>query len=179
MYPELEDFFTGRLGVRKANITMLIEEVKKMAKENAPNIEDIRTRLLSIGKLVLKIGINEPRAKALTSLAKAKFLPQSTPSGAKILVGKDDEFVINDHQRYGEAFRECFVLLDFSVEEVHVLDTLFRHIDLGQRYLSQTVKEVSTVGSDAIQSEVLTKDFRNRAYALYWQVKYPLNGIPR
>ena len=168
IYPDLEDFFTKRLRVKRASPTMLIEEVKKMAKEDPPNFDDIRTRLLSIGRLVLRNGVNEPIVKALTGLATVKFLPQSISGDTKVLVGKQEEFFINDHQRYSRAFADRFVLLDFSIEEVHVLDTILRHIGLGKRYLTHAVKEISTVGSDAVLSEELTQDFRIRAYALYW-----------
>ncbi|KAF1971993.1 hypothetical protein BU23DRAFT_469303 [Bimuria novae-zelandiae CBS 107.79] len=177
VYPNLENFFVKRLGVEKANPAMLIEEIKKLAKGSSPQIENIRQRLLGISRLLLKSGINDAVAKALTGLAKVKFLPQITRDGGKVLVGKDDDFVINDHQRFGDAFESQYILLDFSVEEVHVLNTVFDYMGFGVRYLSRAVKEASAVGEDAVEDESLTSAFRSRAYALYCHELWELDDI--
>ena len=168
VYPDLEVFFVERLRMKKADPAMLIAEIKSMAKHGLPEIDNIRRRLINVGNLVTKSGIDETVAKALQGLSKINFLPKRTSSGIKTLVGKDDDFAINDLQRFGDAFEAQHVLLDFSVEEVHVLNTIFHHLDLEERYLSQAAQEVSAVGNDAVEDHALTEDFRCRAYALYW-----------
>lgn len=147
---------------------MLIKEVSKMAKEHPPQIDTIQQRLVGIGTLTSQSGIGDNVSNALKDLANIKFLPKVKADGSKILVGKDDDFTINDHQRFGDAFKSQFVLLDFSIEEVHILNTLFGYLGLSDKYLSHVVAEVSTVSEDAGEDQGLTRAFRYKAHALYW-----------
>jgi hypothetical protein len=166
-YPDLMNFFVKQLGVQDANPVILIEEIKKMAEGHSPQVDIIQRRLVDIGRL-FKSGISSISSKALDSLGQVKFLPKILENGCKTLVGKDDDFAINDHPRFADAFKGQYILIDFSVEEVHVLSQLFGHWGLNDRYLSQAVRKESTVGDDAIEHEVFTNAFRSKAYALYW-----------
>ncbi|KAJ4360929.1 uncharacterized protein N0V89_001498 [Didymosphaeria variabile] len=167
VYPELEDFFVKRLHVERANPSMLVDEIKKMSTKRSPQVEIIRQRLIDVGRLIVKSGIDDTLSKSLASLAKVKFLPKAVDNGSKTLVGKDDDFAINDHQRFGDAFKIQNVLLEFSVEEVHILSTMFGYMGLSDKYLSQRVSEESAVGEGAIEHQSLSRAFKSKAYALY------------
>ncbi|KAF2449759.1 hypothetical protein P171DRAFT_405262 [Karstenula rhodostoma CBS 690.94] len=167
IYPDLEDFFVKQLGVDKANPSMLIEEINKMAKKDSPNVDIIGKRLIDVGRLVLKSGFDLTLSKAIARLAEVKFLPKPAENGCKTLVGKSDDFCIDDHRRFATAFKHCGILLDFSAEEVHVLSTLFEHLGLSDKYLSRAVREESAVGEEIIEHEASAKAFRSKAYALY------------
>jgi hypothetical protein len=60
IYSDLEDFFTKRMKIKKVRPTLLINEVKQMAEQNEPRIDDIRLRLIDI-------------EEALNSLKKSLF----------------------------------------------------------------------------------------------------------
>jgi hypothetical protein len=51
---------------------------------------------------------------------------------------------------------------------VQILHAVFQHMELTHRYLSATVKEVSTIGDTLLEDEQLSQQLRARAYALYW-----------
>lgn len=168
LYPDLKGLFVDRLGVKSANPAMLIDEIKKIAAKHSPKVDGIRQRLIGVGTLILKQGVDKDITTALDELAKIKFLPQKRQDGSKILVGKDDVFFLNDHQRFGEAFKNQSVLLDFDSEEVHVLSAMLKYMAFDERYLSQAVEETSSVGEGAVKDKSLTHDLASRAYALYW-----------
>ncbi|KAH9866598.1 hypothetical protein J1614_008290 [Plenodomus biglobosus] len=167
MYPNLEKLFVRRLGVKKASPSMLINEVKRMAEESEPRVEDIRARLVEIGTMLTKIPINDSVSRALANLQTVAFLPKKQSGNPSMLVGVEAEFVISDHARYGEAFAVADVLLDFQIHEAQIMHTMFRHLKLTHRYLSTEVKEVSVVGDGATEDEELSKQLRSKAYGLY------------
>lgn len=170
IYGDLEDFFVRRLRVKKASPSMLINEVKRMAGESPPRIKDIRTRLIEIGMMLAKGTVDDSITRALASLKEVKFLPKQLSRGTAELVGVIDDFAISDHQRYRDALSGHDILLDFQVDEVQILHSMFRYLGVTHRYLSTTVEEVSTVGDDSNEDEPLSRQLQTKAYALYWYV---------
>jgi hypothetical protein len=170
IYNGLEGFFVQRLRVKKASPSMLINEIKRMAEAEIPRISDIRTRLVEIGMMLANIAIDNSILKALESLKATKFLPKKASGGTTVLVGVSEDFAIPDHQRYSNALAGHNVLLDLQVHEVQTLHIVFMHLGLTDRYLSSTVKEVSTVGVDFSDDEPLSLQLQAKAYALYWYV---------
>jgi hypothetical protein len=169
-YPTLRSFFVTQLKVKNANPAMLISELSRMASDSRPCIADVRQRLIDVGKILAKSSIDESVSDALEALCRVKFLPKKVADGGIALVGVDDDFAILDHQRFGTKFADKYILLDFALDEVQILDTLFRCMRLRHRYLSVAVNEVSVVGEDALQNERLEQAFQTKAYALYWYV---------
>lgn len=167
-YPDLEDFFVRRLRVKKADPSMLIDEVRRMVVRAKPNIADIRMRLIEIGMMMTKSSVDLSMHASLDALQEIAFLPKSLADGTSVLVSTTDDFAISDHQRYGDALGGYGVLLDFRVEEVQILHSLFVYLDLADRYLSVIVEEVSTVGADSVTNDELSEQLRAKAYALYW-----------
>jgi hypothetical protein len=168
IYGELESFFVRRLGVRKASPGMLIKEVRRMAEERQPRIAEIRTRLVDIGMMLTKTPFDDSIAQALASLKEVKFMPKRASAGASTLVAVTDDFAIADHERYRAAFAEHNVLLDFQLDEVSMLHTMFQRLGISHRYLSNVVEEVSTVGEDSHVDKILSQQLVAKAYALYW-----------
>lgn len=172
-YPSLKPFFVNRLKVKNATPAMLIKELCTLAKDaqsQPQKIPDIRERLIHIGDILAKSKINEPIMSALEKLRETKFLPRRTTDGELQLLSVADEFAILDHERYGIAFAEKSILLDFELHEVQILDTVFQHMRLTPRYLSVAVNELSTVGEDPMESVDLTHSLQQKAYWFYWYV---------
>ncbi|KAF1842835.1 uncharacterized protein K460DRAFT_367777 [Cucurbitaria berberidis CBS 394.84] len=167
IYPELEDFFVRHLRIKKASPGMLIDEVKRMANEAHPRISEIHRRLVEIGMLLAKTGVESSVARALDALKEVEFLPKKLADGTLILVDVEDDFAISDHPRYGNALSGHGVLLDFRVDEVQILHAVFQHLGLQSRYLSVMVQEVSRVGVDSSENESLSTELQSKAYALY------------
>jgi len=161
---------------------MLINELSRMASDSEPRIADMRQRLIDVGRMVAKSSIDEKLLNALDKLRMVKFLPKKAVDGGIALVGVDDDFAIMDHGRFGAAFADQHILLDFALEEVQILDTVFRHMGITHRYLSTAINEVSSVADDAVQNEALEQALQTKAYALYWYVgsivlEYPFKGF--
>ncbi|KAF2680362.1 hypothetical protein K458DRAFT_94472 [Lentithecium fluviatile CBS 122367] len=167
VYPTLNTFFVNHLKVKNANPTMLIKELSRMATDGEPQVSEIRQRLIDVGGMIARGSIDGSLSDALEKLGEVKFLPKKTSDGELKLVGVDEDFAILDHERFGRAFAEHCILLDFALHEVQILDTIFQHMRLSYRYLSAAVKEVSTVGDAAVQNEDLEGKLQAKAYALY------------
>jgi hypothetical protein len=170
IYAEMESLFVRRLKVKRATLSMLIAEVKIMAEARQPHVENIKRRLIEIGKMLARSPMDGSVSKALSNLKEVKFLPKMSDDGTSVLVGAEEDFAIPDHQRYGDAFASSNALLDFRVYEIQSLHSVFEHMGLTHRYLSSLVKEVSEVGENCIENAVLSQQLQGRAYALYWYV---------
>jgi hypothetical protein len=168
IYPTLEDLFTKHLMVKNITPRMLVNEIVRMATLKKPKIRSIKERLIGVGLMFAKAGISEEDESALEALSKVKFLPKKVADGTSVLVAITDEFAIPDHQRYYDALEAHNVLLDFDVADVQILHVLFETLGLEDRYLSMAVKEISTTGIDCIQDSTLSRQLREKAYALYW-----------
>jgi hypothetical protein len=168
IYPDLENFFTKKMKIKKVTSKMLISEVKRMAEQKEPQIEDIRLRLLETGMMLAKNSLEPDVERALNTLKEVKFLPKRLADGESILVGMKDDFAILDHARYGKALANYGVLLDFDVDETQILDVMFQYLGLTSRYLSLAVVEQSSVGDEVHQNQALSHELQMRAYALYW-----------
>ncbi|ORY18241.1 hypothetical protein BCR34DRAFT_596464 [Clohesyomyces aquaticus] len=167
LYPDLEEFFTKRLKIKKVNLVMMIGEIKRMAEHPEPRIEEIRLRLIETGRIFAKSVVDSNVARALQNLEEVKFLPKRVTNNALILVGVRDEFTILDHPRYGKALASHGVMLHFTIEETQILHVLFRHLLLTRRYLSVAVAEESSVEGEVALDDELSRQFRDKAYALY------------
>jgi len=168
IYPTLENFFVKCLKLKKPDPSILINEVRRIASGDEPNVPEIKERLVGIGMLLTRGAIDDRIAHALDALRDVNFLPMLADDGMPLLLGVKDNFAITDHQRYAEAFGESRVLLDFAKEEVAIMHVMFRHLGLEHRYLSATVREVSMVGEESIADEGLSQQMQAKAYALYW-----------
>jgi hypothetical protein len=168
LYSDLEQFFVKQLRVKTASASMLVIQLTRLAKEQQPRIERMRKILIEIGTMIARGGVDDKLLKTLEDLQKVKFLPIKVRGNMPALVSIDDDFAIPDHPRFGGAFQGHSVILDLSPDESHILDSLFRHLGLVDRYLSIAVKEISVVGEGALESRALSQELRAKAYALYW-----------
>jgi hypothetical protein len=168
LYSDLEGFFVKKLGVKTASASLLVTQLTRLAKEQHPQVEKMRQMLVKIGMMIAKSRVDDKLSKALEGLQKVKFLPIKVHGDVSALKGIDDDFAILDHARFGSAFEGHSILLDFSLEESQILDSLFRHLGLVNRYLSGAVKETSVVGEGALEDQALSQELRAKAYGLYW-----------
>ncbi len=139
-----------------------------MVAKKSPDCTDVKKRLIDVGMMLAETELDEETIVALDKLGGNNFLPKKLTGGDTILLCIDDTYAIWDHARYGSAFAKHDILLDFSVEEVQIMNVMFEYMDVGRHYLSSLVVEESTVEGDAEEDEDLTQQLQARAYALYW-----------
>jgi hypothetical protein len=170
-YPHLEEFFVGKLGIKKVTPGMLIGEINKMVNKKTPKYDEVRKRLIEVGMVLAKSDLDKEAKHALQSLSKAKFLPQRHANGSEALLGISAKYVIADHPRYHSAFSEDGIIdifLDFTVEEVQIMNVMFEHLDIQKYYLSSLVVEKSNIEGDVEEDSSLSERLQDKAYALYW-----------
>ena len=168
LYPDLERFFVKELHVKTASVSMLVRELTSLAKKQHPPVGKMRQMLIDIGTTVARNGVDDKLSKALEGLKKVQFLSIKALSNTSAFAGIDDDFVIPDHARFETAFQGHLPVLDLSLDESQILDSLFRHLGLVDRYLSSAVKEASVVNEAALEDRALSQRLRARAYALFW-----------
>ena len=168
LYPELQSFFTYRLGIEVASASIMIQKLTEMCKADSTPVAKVKELLSGIGRMFTYRDYNDSAIKALNELRGTNFLPVKLATGETELQCAGDKFAILGHARYGEAFKAKVPLLDFSLEESKSLHSLLERLGMSGRYLSVMVKEESRVGTDAIENAVMSKVFRDKAYALFW-----------
>jgi hypothetical protein len=157
-----------RLKVKKVTPGMLVDEIAKMVNKKTPNYDRIRKRLIDVGMVLAKTELDEATQNALDALLEIEFLPKRSANGNTTLLAAYDHYAIADHTRYASAFAEQNILLDFSVEEVQIMNVMFEHIGVKERYLSSLVVEESTVEDGAEEDDDLSHQLQAKSYALYW-----------
>ncbi|KAI4683813.1 uncharacterized protein J4E84_006652 [Alternaria hordeiaustralica] len=167
IYPQLETFFVKHLKVKKVTPTMVIKEISKMVRNKSPDYDNIRKRLVDVSRMLTTTKLDKATKDALSDLAASKFLPKRLANGGTVLLSRHDAYAIRDHTRYGSAFEEHDILLDFSVEEVQIMNVMFTHTGIKRYYLSSLVVEKSTVEEDSEEDDALTQQLQVKAYALY------------
>lgn len=166
VYPRLKKFFVDKMKVRTMNINILLQELERTAQKDSPDIDEVKRIILTVGQLLAsdpKVKVNEHQLRTLEETA---FLPVCGPNGLT-LFSVDQEFAINDHQRYGQLFKNQAMILDFGHEEMTSLYPLFELLELEDRFLSGLVKSKTTVDKSTAH-QGLEHYIRDRAYALSW-----------
>ena len=168
-YGGLESFFIDRLRVQAADTAMVIDELaKRMAAAELPATEDVKKIMKEISRMMRTEAPSDNLRRHLQRLKKVKFLPIRKNLGRVDFEDASADFVIVDHERYGEAYRPVAACLDFSLDEVQVLFPLISALRLNGRYLSQKVKERSEIVGKPTKNHDLTTELQSRAYSLYW-----------
>ena len=147
---------------------MLVTELTKLAKEQSPPVQTMREMLIDIGRMIAQNKVDDDLPQALDLLKRFKFLPIKSRDNTLALKSIDDDFAILDHARFGNALQAHSIVLDFSLEESQILDSLFQKLGLVDRYLSTAVREMSVVGDERLENQVLGQELRAKAYALFW-----------
>lgn len=168
IYPDLEDFFTKKLRVKKVSPVALIREIRKTAEQRHPKIEAFRSLLINTGRIIATGKIDADARKALEDLHQVKFLPKRLRDDSVVLVDTSEDFAVPDHVRYGKAFADHEILLDFDIHETQILHAMLHSLGLEQRYLSLGVTEQSSVVNEGSPNKIMSRILRNRAYGLYW-----------
>ncbi|KAK4695759.1 hypothetical protein P7C71_g2041, partial [Lecanoromycetidae sp. Uapishka_2] len=159
-YAALKFFFLHVLEVEEPNVSMLVEELKRLATSN----ED--SSITTIRALIDDIDCLGPDEDDLEDLTSCNFLPVRGTDGLVRLKNTTDVFAVVDRVEYEAAFKGRVAILDYSIEEAHRIRGFLTAVDLAGRRMSLLVEEVSTTDT-SIKANHLTRKIRDQAYALF------------
>lgn len=160
-YGALTSFFINRLKVPKMTIGMLYDKLKSPSL--SATVDEIKGDLLEFNAL---LGTSKKEFDP-EPMRKNTIFPVKHPDGEVTLASATDSFSINDRSNLAEHFIGKAPFLDFEMETVHRLRPLVEWAGLQERYLSRSVKEISTADKESTQ--LLTQRDRAvnaRAHAL-------------
>lgn len=159
-FPHLEDFFTRKLGVQKADKTTYVRELESLC-----NI-DPNPPISRVKQLLLEINSWQPNKNDLARLKPLNILPVKESEGKLKLKNVKDAFVLFDRKDHAEIFEGKVAYLDFSMEAQRHLRPLISALGLNTRYTSVLVKQDSRA-QHAVPEPTLSRNLRLRAYAIF------------
>ncbi|KAK1657077.1 hypothetical protein BDP55DRAFT_721711 [Colletotrichum godetiae] len=146
IYEDLEDFFVETLGVQRLTLAIACDELLNKANEQPTvTVAEIKETIWLVNTL-LHSATSYPDPEQLPDSA---IFPVEHPTGQVSLDTSRTEFVIRDRKPLAEMFASKVRVLNFSLDEFHRFGNLFSWLGLDSRYLSSSVKEISTVASDS------------------------------
>ena len=167
VYPRLKAFFVDRLGVETVRVELLVDQILRFSKRDIPDIGSIKENMRVLSMML----VTEDNLVGLTSsprwkrLQEARFFPVRNVDGEVQLASISDEFFVMDNKRFEDAFQGRLKMLDFSVEDLMTMDTIFRALSITSRYISGQV-QTETIVEQSTPHDSLTQDLQRRSYAL-------------
>ncbi|KAB8254531.1 hypothetical protein BDV32DRAFT_132200 [Aspergillus pseudonomiae] len=160
-YEDLKDFFIDTLGVNTLTLEMVYDELLETGSEST--IDETKSKIWSLNALLQTEG---DYANPDPLLERVVF-PVIYPDGTKGLTSAATEFAIPDREHLASQFRGRIKMLDYSLEEVRRLKSFFEWTNLTHRYLSASVKELTSFSGDTAQLiSTPRRDLRRKAHAI-------------
>ncbi|KAG7413911.1 hypothetical protein Forpe1208_v008084 [Fusarium oxysporum f. sp. rapae] len=142
LYPELEDFFVGFLGVQELTLDMAYDELKEMgSRVPPPSVAAVKETIWALNSL-LDTTADPPDEEPIF---RGTVFPVRYPNKSVKLQSGRTQFAIADRKALGDIFSPQAKILDFTLDEVRRLRPFLSWLDLESRYLSTSVREISTV----------------------------------
>ncbi|KPM37810.1 hypothetical protein AK830_g8763 [Neonectria ditissima] len=165
LYPDLETFFVGSLGVQELTIQMAYEELREMGtREPAPSVAKVKETIWAFNSLLDSEGF----FNGAQDIVSGRIFPVRYPDGSVMLQTSRTQFAIADRKALREIFRPRAKLLDFSLDEVRRLKPFLEWLDIESRYLSAMVREISTVsGGRMDRLRYPDREIRQKAHAFF------------
>ncbi|KAM0365767.1 hypothetical protein ACHAPK_009288 [Fusarium culmorum] len=165
LYPGLEDFFVNFLGVQELTLSMAYDELKDMGTRiPCPPIDAVRDTIWALNSLLVTAG----RLPDERPILKGAVFPVKYPNGSVKLHPGRTEFSIVDRKALGDIFGARAKTLDFTLDEIRRLQPFLSWLNMGLRYLSASVREISTVASEGINKlQYPDREIKQKADGLY------------
>ncbi|KAJ4122741.1 hypothetical protein NW768_010183 [Fusarium equiseti] len=165
LYPDLEEFFVGFLGVQELTLDMAYDELKEMGtRVPSPPIAAVKENIWALNSLLS----SADRHPNESPVFRGTIFPVKYPNGSVKLRSGRTQFAIADRKALGDIFGSQAMMLDFTLDEVRRLRPFLSWLNLESRYLSASVREISTVAGgrmDKLQSP--DRELDQRAESLY------------
>ncbi|KAL4924172.1 uncharacterized protein BDV17DRAFT_301281 [Aspergillus undulatus] len=156
VYEELSEFFIDLLSVRTLTLQMVHDKLVEQGSRQS-SVEEVKETIWHLNSYMQsESNLPDPR-RVLT----ARIFPVRYPNGSVELCSGDLDFAIADRKHLMGLFSGNAKILDFNVNEIARLEPFLRWLGLNKRYLSSSVKEISSLRGDSSRS--LTLPDRNIA----------------
>lgn len=158
-YEELKRFFVTKLGVKSLTLEMVYDELLQKPQTNTQ--EDIRVAMLALSNFLRE----ERTLLDPKRLRDAQIFPVKYAMNEPVLRSTESDFAIADRGHLQERFRGKVALLDFDMEDVSKMRSFFSWLGLEDRFLSNSVKEITSVQPNAGRPiRTPGRDLRRKAY---------------
>ncbi|GKU04976.1 hypothetical protein FLAG1_07771 [Fusarium langsethiae] len=165
LYPDLEDFFVDFLGVQELTLGMAYDELKEMGtRVPSPPIAAVKDTIWALNSLL----VTADRLPDERPVIKGAVFPVKYPNSSVKLQSGRTEFAIVDRKALGDIFGTKAKILDFTLDDVRRLQPFVSWLNMESRYLSTSVREISTVANghmDKLQSS--DREIKQKAEGLY------------
>lgn len=138
-YGELEDFFVSKLGVKSLTLEMVYHQLAK--RPQTSSLEETVAAMRALSDFLQE----ERTLLDPSALRKAKIFPVKDADNTRKLCSADDDFAIADRVHLQERFQGRVVLLDLEMKDIQRLRPFFSWIELEQKFLSNSVRESTSV----------------------------------
>ncbi|TXC00522.1 hypothetical protein FocTR4_00008130 [Fusarium oxysporum f. sp. cubense] len=165
LYPELEGFFVSFLGVQELTLDMAYDELKEMgSRVPPPSVAAVKETIWALNSL-LDTTADPPDEEPIF---RGTVFPVRYPNKSVKLQSGMTQFAIADRKALGDIFAPQAKMLDFSLDEVRRLRPFLSWLDLDSRYLSTSVREISTVAGGLMDKlQYRDREFRQKADGLF------------
>ncbi|KAH6619159.1 hypothetical protein B0J18DRAFT_433424 [Chaetomium sp. MPI-SDFR-AT-0129] len=163
-YDNLREFFVEFLGVPTPTFKLLYDEVLNLGKPaSGTNPETMKEKLQELASLLPMANREDP-----SKLLKLVIFPVRNPNGEVRLVDGSTSFGIIDTQPLEEKFGHRCKVLNYDFEDFLRLKELWRWLGLTNKYLSNMVKEITSVDeSDKMLIAPSKLSMASKAHGLY------------
>ncbi|KAK3331475.1 hypothetical protein B0H66DRAFT_487633 [Apodospora peruviana] len=166
-YEDLKDFFVNTLGVRTLTLQMVYDELLQ-TNSSRSTVDEVKNLLWSFNALLQ----TEPdRLLDPQPLLNASVFPVRYPGDGGTSLRSPDtvEFAIVDREHLAARFRDKIKMLDYSLEDVRRLKPFLEWAKLEHRYLSASVREITSLSGGEDTTRPITspnRDLKRKAYGL-------------
>lgn len=169
IYADLKGLFVSKLRVKMLTVDMLISDLMRKARAKPPlETVDAKSLIFKINAMLPSEALDYRLQGRFNELVDVKCFPVGGKDGHVTLTDAGADFAIVDNRRFGRAFNHEADILDFNLDEVHILRPFLEATDVTDHYLSNLVEEVSDIEGNPTQSSELTLRLQGVAYALFW-----------
>jgi hypothetical protein len=139
-----EDFFVDFLGVPTLTLQMVIDKLKGQGAGQLP-VEEIKQTIWVLNS-ILQSEIEHPSPEPILE---SRIFPVRDPNGHVELCTSAAAFAIADRKPLHDLFSNKAKFFDFNLNDVSRLEPFLKWAGLENRYLSCSVKEISTLCGDS------------------------------
>ncbi|KAJ4385382.1 hypothetical protein N0V93_009809 [Gnomoniopsis smithogilvyi] len=161
-YGDLENLFVNRLGVKRVNLEMAIDELKEVGSKASASAGELRESIWTVNSLLAET-TEPPESKTILKL---RIFPVRYPSGSINLASINTSFFVADREHLEKSFGAKVRLLDFTLNDVVQLEPFMKWTGLGKLSLSNCVKEMTSQKGPAYVVSNPDRQVRKRAYAI-------------
>lgn len=170
LYEELETFFVEILGVKSLTFQMVYDDL--VQPDSGRTVDEAKSAISSLNSFLIAEEEEEEEQASPPYpkiLLKSPVFPVLDQSGkVSLQSAADTDFAIVDREYLSVRFASRIKSLDFNLEETRILEPFLEWCGLGNRYLSQCVREYTSVstGGESRPITVPNYDLKRKAHAL-------------